>query len=473
MNINSHTKQLTLGNEVFQGGELYMKEKKYDVIVIGGGFSGITAARELRLLGHNVLVLEARDRIGGRTWVDKRLDSELEMGGTYVHWHQPYVWTEITRYDLELTTGPKAEKVYWITNNKTYSSTVPEFRQKLRGPIEKLMKESNKNMPLPFQPLSSPDMKDLDKLTADEFLKQFNLTQEEYDIIHGWVASDFCGSPAEGALTQIFRWWVFSQGNWDTHSAMISSFRIKKGTKALIEAMASDADADLKLSTVVKKVEQQNNQVIVTTQKGKTYTGKAVIVTVPLTTLKDVEFSPPLSKEKQASSKEGQTSKGVKVWAKLKGKLEPFDALAHGDYPLNSVHLDRYVGEDSIIVGFGADVKKLDPNNREDVEKALKYWLPDVEVLECTGHDWVNDEFTKETWPMLKPNQLTSFQEAWNTPENAVFLAGSTYANGWAGFIDGAIESGIKTGRRVHHFLTGNTTLKKEFLLQNKNIIKN
>jgi monoamine oxidase len=431
----------------------------YDVIIVGGGFSGFTAARELRMLGHKVLVLEARDRIGGRTWVDNRLNSRLEMGGTYVHWHQPHVWTEITRYGMELTTGPSTEKVYWIADGKSYCTPVAEFKGKLRNGIEKLLKQGNKYLPQPFHPLTSEKFRELDGMSADQFIKEFDLTKEEYDIIHGWVASDFCGAPEVGAATQILRWWAFSQGNWETHSAMVSTYRLKDGTSALIEAIAEDAAAEVKLSTIVKKIDHTKDSVEVFTADGTYYKGKTVIVTVPLTTLQDIEFCPTLSQEKQASSREGQTSKGVKVWAQVKGKLAPFDALAPGSYPLNSVHLDRYVAGDSIVVGFGPSAEILDPNDRNAVEDALKYWLPEIEVVESTGHDWVNDEFSRETWPMLKPNQLTTYHQEWNIPENTVFLGGTTYANGWAGFIDGAIENGLTVSRRVHKYLIGDVAL--------------
>lgn len=167
----------------------------YDTVIIGGGFSGLTAARELRLHGYKVLVLEARDRLGGRTWVDRRLDSDLEMGGTYVHWHQPHVWAEINRYGLDTVTGPKPKKVYWISGGKPRCSTVEEYRIKIRDTAGKLMSESVKYLPLPYQPLHSPLIKEIDGISAEQFLQEFGLTEEEYDILHGWVASDFCGPP--------------------------------------------------------------------------------------------------------------------------------------------------------------------------------------------------------------------------------------------------------------------------------------
>ncbi|WP_409270259.1 flavin monoamine oxidase family protein [Neobacillus sp. SCS-31] len=427
----------------------------YDTVIIGGGFSGLTAARELRLLGYNVLVLEARDRLGGRTWVDRRLNSDLEMGGTYVHWHQPHVWAEITRYGLEIVSGPKPKKVYWISGGKSCCSTVEEYRKKIRDTAGKLMSESLKFLPLPYQPLHSPLIKEIDGISAEQFLQDFGLTEEEYDILHGWVASDFCGPPSEGAASQMFRWWVFSQGNWGTHSEMISTYKLKDGTKALIEAIAADSNAEIKLSAPAVKIEHDEAGATVTSFDGTEYRCRAVIVTVPMTVLKEIEFSPKLSDLKMSASQEGQTSRGIKVWAKLEGRLEPFDALAPGNYPLNSVHLDRYVENDSIIVGFGSRADWLDPSDPYEVEEALRNWLPDVKVLECTGHDWVNDDFSKEAWPMLKPNQLLKYFEDWNTPENSIFLSGTTFAKGWASFMDGAIESGMTAARKVDTFLRG------------------
>ena len=84
-----------------------------DVVVIGGGFAGITAARDLKKRGLNVLLLEARDRLGGRTWHQEINGFPVELGGTWIHWTQPFVWAEKERYGLEIqeTPGCAAERI--------------------------------------------------------------------------------------------------------------------------------------------------------------------------------------------------------------------------------------------------------------------------------------------------------------------------------------------------------------------------
>src|SRR5881397_2102221 len=81
-----------------------------DVVVIGGGFAGVTAARDLRQRGYRVLILEARDRLGGRTWTAEFAGQPVEMGGAWVHWCQPHVWAEITRYGLQITESPPGRR---------------------------------------------------------------------------------------------------------------------------------------------------------------------------------------------------------------------------------------------------------------------------------------------------------------------------------------------------------------------------
>ena len=87
--------------------------RSVDIVVIGGGFAGITAARDLKHRGLNVLLLEARDRLGGRTWFKEVNGFHVELGGTWIHWTQPFVWAEKERYGLEVqeTPGCVAERI--------------------------------------------------------------------------------------------------------------------------------------------------------------------------------------------------------------------------------------------------------------------------------------------------------------------------------------------------------------------------
>lgn len=81
------------------------------VVVVGAGFAGLMAARELQSAGISVEIIEARDRIGGRAWTDERMGRPLEMGATWVHWYQANVWNEIMRYNQPIVASPDRKSV--------------------------------------------------------------------------------------------------------------------------------------------------------------------------------------------------------------------------------------------------------------------------------------------------------------------------------------------------------------------------
>ena len=97
-----------------------------DVVVVGGGFAGVTAAREAALAGRSVMLLEARDRIGGRTWTAPWQGHDIEYGGGWVHWHQPHTFAEITRAGLGVVLSGDPDTAGWYVGSERRTGTIAE-----------------------------------------------------------------------------------------------------------------------------------------------------------------------------------------------------------------------------------------------------------------------------------------------------------------------------------------------------------
>lgn len=433
--------------------ERRMLMTKYDVIIVGAGFTGISAARELEQLGYQPLVLEARDRIGGRAWTDEHFDRKLEMGGAYVHWMQPHLWTELTRFGLDIYRVPHTEKVYWVTEGKVRSASTEEYSEIVIDDIQKIMAKANEYLEQPFKATETEAFLALDHMTIPEFFAQFDLTEEQRDIFESLSGINTNGPVAEGAITQLMRWWVFAYGNRPLFADIVGRYKVKGGISQVVEAMAAELKTEIKLSTVVSEIQRTDDKVTVITEDGSTYQAKTAIVTVPYSTLKNITFTPGLSATKREFIQQSQVARGLKSWILLKGKYESLVTYAPMEYPFQSIIVDDYVGDNTLFVGFGNNGIEFDPNDKRATQEAIRLWLPDAEIIDVYAHNWATDRFSLESWPMLRPNQLTKYIKEMRRPEHNLFIAGTTYARGFAGFFDGAIESGITTARKVHQFL--------------------
>jgi Flavin containing amine oxidoreductase len=334
-------------------------------------------------------------------------------------------------------------------DGKRRTGTPEELWSLLTDGMTPLMADARERFPRPYEPLTA-DVDDIDGLSITDRLEQLDLDPERMAVQDGMWATNFNGPTQDGALTQGLRWCALAMGDWELMFEACATYRLAGGMKSLIEAIAADAGAaDVRLDSPVAALERSGSGWTAITRHGERIDAAQVIVTTPLNALSGIEFRPALSELKQQAARENLASQGLKVWMRVRGRLDPVIALAPGDHPLTLVQYEYEVDEDSLLVGFGPRASALDPNDADAVAAALRPLLPDAEIVATTGHDWMADEFSQATWPMLRPNQLTRYLAELQRPEDGLHLAGSDYANGWAGFVDGAIESGITTARRV------------------------
>ena len=101
------------------------------------------------------------------------------------------------------------------------------------------------------------------------------------------------------------------------------------------------------------------------------------------------------------------------------------------------------------IIGFGPDAALLDVNDTQAVEKAVRLFIPDAKVIRTFGYQWTLDPYSKGTWCTLRPGMWSKYLRDLQQPRGRLIFASADWANGWRGFIDGAIEQGLEAGRRV------------------------
>ena len=437
----------------------------FDAIIVGAGFAGLIAARELSHRHRRVLMIEARDRIGGRTFTATCNNDKYEIGGAWVHWSQPHVWTEMTRYGLTITEtiGASADRVNVLLDN---GSRLERLSMKDLYPKICEMMDTYSNVdgvlgrsviPMPHACLAANEkiaaydhwsMQDrLDQISAS-----FNNDPDLYQIMDSYLSMNSQGKLSEGGFIDHLHWWAL--GDYDTARLFDKSsrYKIKEGTSALAQAIFNDCrDVQLLLSTPVLSIDRTDeNTVVIHTRDGQLFTARTALVTIPLNALHKIDFAPPLPLEKQRVINEGQCRGGSKFMVKLKRPVGEWCGFAPYPSPITMAFTDD--AEGSVIIGFGAD-DLLDMRDMNAVQRELSKLLPDVLIDYVIGHDWRKDSFVGGTWSWYQPGRVSSNLLALQAHAPPVFFASSDYSNGWRGFIDGALESGLTTVRHIEQYL--------------------
>ena len=276
--------------------------------------------------------------------------------------------------------------------------------------------------------------------------------QRERELLEAFWTLNFNGPIRDAAYTQALRWCSLATGSWPIMFEACATLKLADGTRGLADAIAADGDAEIRLGATVERIEQDQDTAAVILAGGERLHAASVVVTLPLHALGAIEMTPSLSAGKRAAVREGQVSQGCKAWIRLRGEHEPFVALGGAQWPLTFLQMEYHQDGDTLVVAFGPDASAVHLDDRAAVQREVRRLVADAEVVDVAYHDWVADPLSGETWPMQRAGRLTALPEL-QRPEGRVLLAGSDYASGWAGFIDGAIESGLGAARTVERLL--------------------
>ncbi|PWY83895.1 amine oxidase [Aspergillus sclerotioniger CBS 115572] len=442
----------------------------WDVIVIGGGYCGLTATRDLTVAGFKTLLLEARDRIGGRSWSSNIDGYPYEVYSPPIPTYQPnpnLIPTPDGRHLGPLT--PSALNHFQLRtspNTSTPTSTYMTHEAEdelLRTALHKLTNVDGANgriiLPFPHDMFHVPEFQKYDNMSYADRINQIqdDLTPNERASLEAFILLCSGGKLENSSFGEFLHWWGISGYTYQGCMDCLISYKFRDGQSNFARQFWNEAISTGRLGYVfdcpVARVSDSDDGVRVTARDGRVYAAKRVICTIPLNVLSGVQFSPPLSETRALAARNGHVNMCTKVHAEVDNKaMRSWTGIT---YPLNK--LCYAIGDGTTPAGnthlvcFGTDANPIQPE--EDVRETLRAvgeLAPgEFGVKRLVFHNWVKDEFAKGAWFFSRPGMLGDCLEGLRERSGGVVFANSDWALGWRSFIDGAIEEGTRAARVV------------------------
>ena len=415
-----------------------MSEPDFDVAIIGAGLAGAAAACVLAGHGCSTIVLEARDRVGGRGFTrsfDGSAD-QLEFGGA---WVAP--WHDRIRHYAE-TTGISLRPTHPITEHRWHTGKeLRQGRPTANAALTAIQDHAllyKAGKPLPWK----------QPLTLEQYLDHIDAGPETRAYVLAWWTISGNGDPALISATELLSSCGYGDGS---PASMMTALRhtLAPGAGVLAERMIASAKASLELNAPVVAVRHDANGVTITRTDGKDVSARAAICAMPLNALRAVEFTPILPAGKREAIALGHGGRSLKLWLKVKG-VKPGILASGGPGGLRWLFSEREAADGAtLIVGFALADSTLDPSDRMSVSASLGDFFPEAELVAWDWHDWIGDPYSRGTWVAL-PADATWIGDSdlWNK-DGRIAFATSDFADHAAGWFEGAIRSGESAARSL------------------------
>lgn len=438
------------------------------VLVIGGGISGLTAAAKLVKAGAEVTVLEARDRVGGRTWTEYFNGHHCDVGGAYVGVSQDRILRVADEYGIEtykVYNPPDGINVMYLNNKrKTYVGLIPNLSPfkllDLNSVMVAIEREATKVHG--GKPWECKDAEKLDSMTLQQWIDERVWTDDVKALIRNIVQGALCVEPSQISLLAFFSGVNACGGYMEVENAQ--ELKFKTGAQSISDAIAKYLGTRVVLSAPVSLITQTSEGVSARTRDGRVFNANYMIFACAPTLYSSISFSPPLPALKRSLGQRlpmGCIIKTVMRYKEPFWRNKGFSGIVVSDKgPVSSTYDDsKPDGSMYGLVGFVVASHANNWMNSTTAERkaaiceqyAFMFGTKDALEPEIyIEKNWNAEEFSGGCFVAV-PGPRTTIDfgpELWK-PFDRIHFAGTETATIWRGFMDGAVQAGERAAHEV------------------------
>ncbi|KAM8857564.1 amine oxidase [flavin-containing] [Synchiropus picturatus] len=446
----------------------------YDVVVIGGGISGLSAAKLLKSNGLNPVVLEARDRVGGRTFTVKNKQAKwVDLGGAYIGPTQNRILRLAKEYGVKTYKVNEEENLLHYINGKSHpfkSSFPPSWNPLVWLDLNhffRTMDEMGEEIPREA-PWRAPHAEEWDKMSMASLLDKLCWTRAVYNFATLFVNVNVTAEPHEVSALW-FLWYVKQCGGTMRIFSTSNGGQERKfygGSSQISEAMARELGSGVKLQSPVYSIDQTKDLVVVETLDKQTYKAKYVILATPPGMNMKIHFKPelpPLRNQLISRVPMGSVIKCMvyykeNFWRK-KGYCGTM-VIEEEEAPIGLTLDDtKPDGSCPCIMGFilARKCRRLTSLTKEERLKRIceiySRVLGSEEALRPVHYEeknWCEEEYSGGCYTAyFPPGIMTQFARVLREPVGKLYFAGTETATEWSGYMEGAVQAGERAAREI------------------------